>query len=134
MVKIKYIGQDYMCVDTYKVVGKEAYVKYVGGGYYLASPSNDPDGEPDRLFKDSAIEVVEGKPKRRDKTREEKKLILATMIASNQYKEGKSSVEWVDFASSIKNLELTKELLKELREEPYEMAWEPERGWFRVYR
>ena len=46
------------------------------------------------------------------------------MIAANEYKEGRS-VEWLNLASGINNLELTKELLRELKENPMKMRFIP---------
>ena len=80
----------------------------------------------------SRLEIIIKEFKPTVLSREDKKLILARMIAANEYVEGKHSVEWVDFASSIKDIELTKELLKELKDNPVEMVWTPDQGWIQA--
>lgn len=133
------VGTDFWSCPVYKVGDYDAYVKDIELGrfdepsLYWSCPRNDPDGEPDIPFKvKEGVEVIIKEFKPTVLSREDKKLILARMIAANEYVEGKHSVEWVDFASSIKDIELTKELLKELKDNPVEMVWTPDQGWIQA--
>lgn len=132
-VLLTYIGHDFWSYPVYQVEESNHYVKDISGGasvpnLYWCCPIDDPDGEPERPFEFSPNEYEIFHPTKKI-TREDKKLILATMIAANQYKEGINSIEWVDYASSIHDIELTKQLLKELKEHPMELVWTPKDGW-----
>lgn len=130
------VGTDFWSRPVYKVGDYDAYVKDIELGrfdepsLYWSCPKSDPDGEPDTPFRvKEGVEIIIKDFKEKPLTRDDKKLILARMIAANEYVEGKRSVEWVDFASSIKDIELTKELLQELKENPMELVWTPDRGY-----
>ena len=62
-------------------------------------------------------------------TREEKKFNIACMIAANEYHEGITPIEWLSLASGVHDVELTKEILKELKQEPMKLVWLQEIGW-----
>lgn len=137
-VVLNWVGVDFWSHPVYQVEDKELYVKDLNMGngapdLHWCSPKDDPDGEPDYPFSlHDGVTLTINKPKERVLTREDKKFILAKMIAANQFVEGKRSVEWVDFASSIHDIELTKELLAELSREPMEVVWTVENGYVRV--
>lgn len=133
-VNLRYVGTDFWCNPVYQVDDKEAFVKDLNQGkgaldLYWSCPVNDFDGEPNTPFKTDKEIVLINTPQMKKMDRFEKKFTLAVMIAANQYVEGKRSVEWLDFASGIHDLELTKELLAELKEEPMPLVHDPEKGW-----
>lgn len=135
-VILTHIGTDFWCYPVYRVGDEDAYVKDIGPGdgehpeLYWSCPKGDPEGEPGSPFHvKEGVKLVIKDFKEKPLSREDKKFILAKMIAANEYVEGKASIEWVDFASSIKDIELTKELLQELNENPMELVWTPERGY-----
>lgn len=133
-ILLTYVGTDFWSRPVFRVNDMDAYIKDLNCGegepdLTWSCPKNDPDGEPDYAFKTNKKITILNYDQKKEKTRQEKKLILAKMIAANEYVDGKHSVEWIDFVSSIKDLDLTKRLLSELKEEPIEMTWEPGKGW-----
>lgn len=140
-VLLTFVGVDFWSHPVYRVNNHDLFVKDMSMGdgpveLYWSSPKDDPDGEPDCpvILKEGVTLTIE-KPQVRPLTREDKKFILARMIAANEFVEGKHSLEWLDLASSIKDIELTKELLAELREDPNSMQvmWTPEQGYIRIF-
>lgn len=133
-VNLRYVGTDFWCNPVYQVDDKEAFVKNLNQGkgtldLYWSCPVNDFDGEPNTPFKTDKEIVLINTPQMKKMDRFEKKFTLAVMIAANEYVEGKRSIEWLDFASGIHDLELTKELLAELKENPMPLVHDPEKGW-----
>lgn len=135
-----YAGTDFWSRPVYQVSGSEYYVKDINLGMgknpisdlYWSYPRNNPEGEPDTPFhvKDG-VKVIIRKPVEKVPTREDKKFTLACMIRANEYVEGRNSVEWLDLASGIHDIDLTKELLQELKDAPIEIVWTPETGYVR---
>lgn len=115
-----YIGHDSWDRPVYEVNGSGKYVKDILSGnrypsLHTCCPEGDPEGEPDYPFNfDDCILRVVGPPMIAEKTRDEKKAIIIKMIAANEFKPGKNSIEWLDLASSINNLSLTMELTLEI--------------------
>jgi len=135
-IVLKYYGENDWGQPIYQVGDKESFLVDLGMGrleepdFHWCSPKNDPYGEPDYPFvMKEGIEVVIQGPEEPEKSREEKKFIIAKMMAANEYQEGKTSVEWLDRASGIHDLELTKELLTELKEHPMELVFDSGIGW-----
>lgn len=134
---LNYKGCNFWGNPVFQLEDREVYLQDLNGGegslaLYWNTPLSDPDGEPNfpvKVKEGVELMIKDYNVKTHKMTREEKKLILAKMIAANEYVEGKNSVEWVDFASSIHDLELTKELLKELKEYPIDLEFYPARGW-----
>lgn len=119
----KYVGTNIWGDDVY--VCRNQYAVDLSGSLYWCAPLDDPDGEPDHPVKGDyqLKETLE----HQEKSVREKKFVIASMIAANQF-HGRS-VEWLDFASGIKNLQLTKNLLKELQETPMELKFLSGYGW-----
>lgn len=59
------------------------------------------------------------------------KLEIAKMIVAGEYKEG-IPIEWLSFAAGIYDVELTSQLLQELKENPLKMVFDKEKGWIIV--
>lgn len=123
IVRLVYVCHDHFSFPTYQIDGTDVYVKDLNCGvgkpnFYFVIPKNDIEGEPTFPFsaQEKRIEII--RPQQIEKNRESKKNVLAEMIVRNQFKFGKTSEEWVDFVSGIHDLELTKELLSELKEMP----------------
>lgn len=137
-VVLDFVGIDFWSRPVYRVNGAELFVKDLNLGegnpeFYWSSPKDDSDGEPDYSFAVKAgVNLIINKPQERVLTREDKKLILATMIDAHQFVDGKNSVEWVDFVSSIHDIELTKELLAELKAHPLKLVWTADHGYVRA--
>ena len=136
IVKLNYRGEDSWNRPVYEVGNTGTYVKDVDLGRSIepslcwSSPKSDPDGEPDYPFKaKEGTEVIFMTPKKQMEERENAKFVIAKMIASNEYKEGKSSVEWLDHAAGIHDLKLTKLLLQELKEKPLDLVYDQLDGW-----
>lgn len=129
---LEFCGENFWGNRVYKLKDEEKYYADLGNeehhDIYSLSPSNDPDGEPNFPVNQENF-IIQQIKKDNEKSREEQKFILAKMIAANEYKEGKTSVEWIDLASSIKNLKLTKALLEELKEHPMELIFDSGIGW-----
>lgn len=139
-VVLTFVGVDFWLMPVYRVNNQDLFVKDMSMGkgpveLHWSSPKDDPDGEPDGPFVlKEGVKLTIEKPQERSSTREEKKFIIAKMIAANEYVDGKNSLEWLDLASGIKDIELTKELLEELKRDPQSMqvVWTPEHGYTRV--
>lgn len=136
IVKLNYRGEDSWNRPVYEVGNTGTYVKDVELGHfeeptlYWSSPKTDPEGEPDYPFKaKEGIEVIFMTPEKQMEERENAKFVIAKMMASHEYKEGKSSVEWLDLASGIHDLKLTKLLLQELKENPLDLVYDQLDGW-----
>ena len=56
------------------------------------------------------------------------KFILVKSIAAGEYQDGKRSVEWLDLASGIHNIKLTKALLEE-KTNTYGLVFDSDFGW-----
>ena len=125
-------GENFWGNRVYKLKDEEKYYADLGNeehhDIYALSPSNDRDGEPNFPINQGNF-IIQLIPKDSQKTRGEQKFTLAKMIAANEYKDGETTVEWIDLASGIKNLELTKELLEELKEHPMELIFDSGIGW-----
>lgn len=134
---LNYKGCNFWGNPVFQLEDREVYIQDLNGGegslaLYWNTPLSDPDGEanfPVKVKEGVELMIKDYNIRTHEMTRKEKKLILAKMIAANEYVEGKNSVEWVDFASSIHDLELTKELLMELKEDPIDLEFYPGRGW-----
>lgn len=132
----KYCMENYWGYPVYRLDDKEVYALDLSMGknetpeLYWCSPRNDPDGEPDYpLSRKEMAGVVIQKKKEHKKTREEMKFILVKSIAAGEYQDGKRSVEWLDLASGIHNIKLTKALLEELKQTPMDLVFDPDFGW-----
>lgn len=127
-----YVGNHFMdSAPVYRLMDLDVFVVNMNSNsenpeLFWLSPLNDADGEPSSPVK-MKIKLVD--PERKEPTREERKLIIARMIHANEFKIGKTSVEWLDLASGIHNLDLTKELLNELMTTPYKMEFKQGEGW-----
>ena len=130
---LEYWGENYWGHRVYKQKGMDKYFADLGNeehpDIHILSPFNDPDGEPNMHINPEKF-IIEVKPEEPKKSIAELKFTLAKMIAANEYKEGKSAVEWVDLANGIHNLPLTKQLLAELKENPLELRFVPGFGWY----
>lgn len=124
MRKFTYVGKNFWGDDVYKF--NNQYAVLVDGILFWCTPLNNPDGEPGFHVKQPYD--LQKKPTICVKGKEEKKFILAGMIAANQFNSMRS-VEWLDFASGIHDLSLTKMLLMELQETPMPMLFVPGKGW-----
>lgn len=124
MREFTYVGKNFWGNDVYSF--NNQYAVLVDGHLHWCIPLNDPDGEPGIHVKQPYD--LQKQPENCVKGKEEKKFILAGMIAANQFND-KRSVEWLDFASGIHNLSLTKMLLMELQETPIPMLFVPGKGW-----
>lgn len=135
-IVLKYYGENDWGQPIYQVGDKESFLVDLGMGrleepdFHWCSPKDDPYGEPDYAFEaKEGIEVIIQGPEEPEKSREEKKFTIAKMMAANEYQEGKTSVEWLDLASGIHDVKLTKELLTELKEKPMELVFDNGIGW-----
>ena len=136
ILHFKYRMENYWGYPVYQLDGKEVYALDLSMGkdetpeLYWCSPKNDPDGEPDYpLSRKEMAGVVIHKKKEQKKTREEMKFVLAKSIAAGEYQDGKRSVEWLDLASGIHNIKLTKTLLEELKNTPMDLVFDSDLGW-----
>ena len=122
-MKAKYCGENWWGYPLYKI-GKK-YAVLLSEDLYWCTPFDDPDGEPGFPVRNVEIQ----KPKTESqKTMEEKMFIIASMIAANQYHEGRS-VEWLDLASGINNLKETKKILEYLQKTPMHLIFCSGYGW-----
>ena len=122
MIQFIYAGKNYWGNDIYRN-NKKKYAVWLEEeqSLYWCLPTKDPEGEP--AFPVSEDYSIKKNSKKEIKDREEYKFILAKMIAANEYKEGITSIQWLDHAAGINQLKLTKQLLHELKEQPIELVF-----------
>lgn len=130
------VGTDFWSRPVYKVGDTNTYVKDIGLGYgepllYWSCPKNDPDGEPDYPFTSTAHVVIIELDAEEIK-REDQKFVIAKMIAANEFVVDQTSISWLALASGIHDIQLTKELLQELKENPVDLTWTSEYGYIRT--
>lgn len=65
-------------------------------------------------------------------TERDKQLIIAKMIAAKEFKEGVTSIEWLDLASGIHDIELTKKLVERQKVDPIYVRWDSGEGYVEV--
>lgn len=130
------VGTDFWSRPVYKVGDTNTYVKDIGLGYgepllYWSCPKNDPDGEPDYPFTSTAHVVIIELDAEEIK-REDQKFVIAKMIAANEFVVDQTSISWLALASGIHDIQLTKELIEELKENPIDLTWTSEYGYIRT--